>query len=551
MNDHIRALLALLRPLPKTPAAEQSEKTVSVSGNFLKVTNERFSEGVLHFLELRGGALRMLGSGEGIWVSPVYTAQNFNDLVLSWNSETPDGTYAELFGRARLSGSDVWTSWLSWGKWSTRIARASVRGEDAYSYANSVPGYGDSSLNLKEGYIADAFQIKAVLHADTDAACPALRLVAATWKNTADPQWHLSCSLSEPEVPEAPSVLLDTPAFAQKARHPDYGGVICSATCMAMLLSGRGEDLLPEDLTMLCYDNGFGGNGNWSFTTAAAGAYGFESYVHYASFAGLRQELNRGYAVALSVKYSKDPDGKYPYLCNAPTNTGGHLITIVGYRWDDELKEYVYYSNDPATSADSDTAHREYRESQLDKAWYRRAAYFVHDKVSTGDSAQTRLFAALRPVAGKPGLWALVADGAVLRIPPKFTEKPRECFGHGTIFWTAENDWRPLPDGVLRRTGNLNSRYDGFSVTEDGFLRFEQGTVDKVLSDGLTVTVHVIDNSGQAVMALADRNAVPFIEQSEKTVMKTGKLWRYALPVGLAAAATVVLLKKRKKNRDE
>lgn len=548
MKEALRALTALLRPLPRIPAAEKAEKPVSVPGNFLKTVGDGFSLGTLRGLELRGGILRLPCAGDGVWLSPVYTVQEFNDLVLSWNSETPDGTWVELFARARLSGKTVWTRWLSWGKWSTRIPRASVRGEDMYCFANSIPGYGDSSMNLKEGFTADTFQIKAVLHAEDDAALPSLRLVAATWKNTSNPQWQLSCGLSEPEIAETSSVLLDTPAFSQKARHPDYGGVICSATCMAMLLCGRGEDLLPEDLTLLGFDYGYGGNGNWSFTTAAAGAYGFESYVHYASFAGLRQELTRGCGVALSVKYSKEPGGKYPYLANAPCSTGGHLITIVGYRWDEQLNEYVYYSNDPATPSDLETAHREYRESQLDKAWYRRAAYFVHDRTASGESAQTRLFASLRPVTGMSGVWALTADGELLSVPSKFTEEPRKCFGHGTIFWTAENDWRPLPEGVRRVTGNLKSRYEGISVTEEGYLRFAPGTLDTVLDGGLTATVHVIDNSGQAIMALAEKPSAVYVPQrAEKLPVKAGKLWRYVLPVGLAAAAAVALTRKKKK----
>ena len=98
-----------------------------------------------------------------------------------------------------------------------------------------------------------------------------LRLVAATFKNTNDPDWWSACSLTEGtgEIPD--SVLLDTPSIAQTIRDPDYGGVICSATSMSMLLDGQGADVLPEEVALTAFDYGYGGNGNWSFRRCGRG----------------------------------------------------------------------------------------------------------------------------------------------------------------------------------------------------------------------------------------------------------------------------------------
>jgi len=519
----------------------------TLSGNFLKITGDGFRRGELQGLRLRDGALRLRAAGEGSWTSPIYYTQDFNDLVVSWNSDTPEGTWVELSARAWLPARQHWTCWLSWGRWSTRIARASVRGEDEYCWANSVPGYGDSTLNLKDDLVAGAFQLRAVLHADAEAACPSLRLAAASFKNTADPDWPQTCALSEPEVPEMKSVLLDTPAFSQRCRAPEYAGVICSATCIAMQLCGRGEDVLPEDIALLAYDHGYGGNGNWSFSTAAAGAFGYESYVHYMSFKGLRQELTRGCAVALSVKYGREKEGKYPYWENALTDTGGHLILAVGYRFDEARGEYVYLINDPFTPSDAETAHREFPESQLRAAWYRRAAYLVHDKTGSGAAAQTRVFAVLRPVAGRPDCWAVVWDGRFLPVPADFCAEPRRTPEHGTIFCTLEGDWRPLPEGVRRMTGNLAGRYEGLSVTPEGWLRFENDIPARAAREGKTFTVHVIGNTGRAVMALAEPYAKPYQPGEAPKPSRAGRLWRWVLPVGLAAAATVAFFHGRHK----
>lgn len=511
--------------------------TVPASGNHIKLTcRDDFAAGELTNLvftdRLGDGALRLKKEGEGVFLSPIITTDKpFNDLVASWNTETPAGTYAEIFGRVYLpeydgwkdgEGTvyDGWTDWITWGLWSTHIARCCPVCEDSHprkdggeekgwAYAYSLPGYGDSSLNVRGTYTAAAFQLKAVLHAAPDCqGLPSLRLLAATWKNTNDPSWQNDCTYPEEAVRPKDSVLLDTPAISQMARDPDYARVICSATCAAMLMDGLGADLLPEDVTLLNYDHGFGGNGNWSFTTAAIGAYGYESYVSYSSFSALRQELSKGYAVGLSVKYSDRENDDQPYLENAPTHTGGHLITIVGYYYSQEKGEYVYCSNDPAAKSDGETAHREYRQSQLDKCWYRRAAYFVHPReAGAGLYVRDYVSAILMPVKDQAGAWALVTDDSLLRIPQDFLEGKRSIFGqHGTICYYADDELTSLPNTCRRVTANHVFRYAGIGVTAEGYLTFEGDAMGELLRAGKQVKLLVLDNCDTVYTAAATLN---------------------------------------------
>lgn len=448
---------------------------------------------------------------DGVWISPIYeTEKPFNDLIVSWNTATPKGSWAELFARVYLPEYDDWSDWLSWGKWSTHIGRNCPHQQDSHPrkdscedngwvHAYSMYGAGDSSLNVRGELTAAAFQMKAVLHAERSCqSLPVLRLVAVTWKNTLDPQWQADCSYPEEAVESAKSVLLDTPAISQKSRDPDYGGVICSATCIAMQLGGRGLDVLPEDVTLSNFDYGFGGNGNWSYSCAVAGEYGYESYVSYSSFEALRQELTKGYAAALSVKYSNKTGDTLPYLTHGPCRTGGHLITIVGYYYSEKLGEYVYYSNDPATPCDTQTSHREYRQSELDQCWYRRAAYFVHDKYAGAEnSARKYIQAKLIPAAEHPDPWMLTVEGKQLKIPADFLKNRREEFGsHGTICYYVDDELVPLPDTCRRVTSNHVFHYDGFTITPDGCLTFPDGTLTRLLEEGKKVILYVINNSG-------------------------------------------------------
>lgn len=498
---------------------------MQAQGNHIKLTTHGdFARGAmlnLSFADRLGdGAVRLKKEGEGVFLTPVIqTEKPFNDLVASWNTETPLGTEVEILGRVYLPEYDGWTDrenrtydgwtdWITWGAWSTHIARACPECEDSHprkdseerngwAFAYSKPGYGDSSLNVRGSFTASAFQLKAVLRAKEGCdGLPSLRLLAATWKNTNSETWQDECSYPEEPVQAAESVLLNTPAISQMVRDPAFAHVICSATCATMLMDGQGADLLPEDVTLLNYDYGFGGNGNWSFTCAAAGAYGYESYVSYSSFSALRQELTKGFGVALSVKYSNKEDDDQPYLENAPCHTNGHLITIVGYYYSKQLEEYVYCANDPAADSDGAVAHREYRQSQLDKCWYRRAAYFIHKKeAGAGLFVRDYVSAVLMPVKEQPGVWALVADDSLLQIPADFQENKRASFGqHGTICYYAEDELTDIPDTCRRVTANHVFRYEGIGITPEGYLTFEEETLEKLLAAGKRVRLLVLDN---------------------------------------------------------
>lgn len=506
-----------------TPA--ENLPALQAQGNHIKITTHAdFAGGALLNLtyadRLGDGAVRLKKEGEGVFLTPViHTEKPFNDLVASWNTETPLGTEAEVLGRVYIPEYDGWTDrenrtydgwadWITWGAWSTHIARCCPKCEDSHprkdseenngwAFANSFDGFGDSSLNVRGTFTATAFQLKVVLRAKEDCdGLPSLRLLAATWKNTNDENWQDDCTYPEEPVQAAESVLLDTPAISQVARDPDYAMVICSATSATMLMNGQGADLLPEDVTLLNYDYGFGGNGNWSFTCAAAGAYGFESYVSYSSFSALRQELSKGFGVVLSVKYSNKEDTDQPYLENSLCHTNGHLITIVGYYYNQQLGEYVYISNDPAGDYDSQTAHREYRQSQLDKCWYRRAAYFIHKKeAGAGLFVRDYVSAVMMPVKDQAGAWALVADDTLLQIPVDFQEGKRASFGqHGTICYYAEDELTEIPDTCRRVTANHVFRYQGIGITPEGYLTFEDQALEALLSAGKKVRLLVLDN---------------------------------------------------------
>ena len=511
---------------------DKAVNTVPIEGNHMIMRGESLRNGLLHGMSYHSCDTRPFLSGSGpesVYVSPVFhTGEAFNDLVASWNTCTPEGTECEVYGRVHIraydglplpdgSRGDGWTDWISWGRWSPFIRRSCPRCVDSHplpsdpdtigwAYANSFDGAGDSSLNTRFGIEADSFQLKAVLRKESFAVeDPRIFLLSATWKNTAKGSWPQDCSYPEETVAEKPSVLLsNVPAISQMRRDPSYSHVICSATCAAMAMNGLGADLLPEDVALLNYDYGFGGNGNWSFTCAAIAAYGFESYVSYASFEGLRQELCKGNAVCLSVKYTNRPDDtSLPYLENAPCRTNGHLICAVGYAYKEAVGERVYYVLDPAARSDPETGPLEYRESQLDKAWYRRACYITHaiPGFSAGSSPR-RCATAVLVKEGEYGLFRLEGECGFPAPRPGFTEDRFEPFGsHGTICWFDQNDDPTRDVGSAICTANHPFHYDGYRLCDDGSLRITDGDLLMRLDEGHDVRFAVIGNDGRMLLA--------------------------------------------------
>ena len=274
--------------------------------------------------------------------------------------------------------------------------------------------------------------------------------------------------------------------------------LICSATAIAMQMCHQGLDVLPEETTFLCNDYGFGGTGNWSYTVACAGAHGFESYACYMSKADLMAEVAKGNPVGLSVKYSWRDDFDVPQLDNATVTTHGHLIVCTGYYDSKELGETVFYINDPAGGFDVSSGPREYRWSQLSKAWYRRMTYVCRRKEGTPLlRAMPRIEVQLVPVSGKPGVYTLVAEGKPVKFSIDFLREKRKTFGgHGTMYWYCEDDLSELTDQTKRCTANHNFHYEGVLVTPDGDVWIEGDYFNRLKARGKTVVFGAVENSG-------------------------------------------------------
>lgn len=65
----------------------------------------------------RGALVLAPEAVEGEFVSPVLAMDDFSTVVVSWNTDLPEGAVSEAFCRVQAEDGQ-WSQWLSWGQWS-------------------------------------------------------------------------------------------------------------------------------------------------------------------------------------------------------------------------------------------------------------------------------------------------------------------------------------------------------------------------------------------------------------------------------------------------
>lgn len=492
--------LALIMALICVPVmAEKADR--EIEGNLAVFTTaEDFAAGTLENVvtdeSIGNGAIVLKeGESEGTYTSEVLGTAPFEYMVASWGADTPTGTWIDVSARAYVDMKKGWTEWLSWGKWSDSVKRGSVSGECDLAYMDTDT----FTISGKDGETASKIQLKVTLHANADGVSPTVRQLGVTYKNTLEGQYITPVYYGEAvELPE--KVVLDTPAYSQMVREQSIAGSMCSATTICTLLNDRGEDTLPEEIALIDYDSDYDGFGNWAFSVAAAGSYGYDVYIQYADLDIVRQELAHGYSVGISVKYSSGSNGQYPYLENgAAGSTAGHLITITGYETIDGVD--YFYSSDSAAGSDAGCLRR-YRADQLDAAWSAKVAYIIHDKEENISACNPNRVECELVSAGE-NEYTLMANGEAVQIGKNFTSAKWKSDGCGIIAYYLEGEdvsEAPMPENVKTSDANHTFRYT-VKGNENGNLAIKPTAILGGLKKPATMHIFVMANNGTTYTA--------------------------------------------------
>lgn len=304
----------------------------------------------------------LAGGATGCETEPRELAFPARSFILSWEAGWPEG-YAYVFSlSAMVCGR--WTRWYRMGSWSASPAlRTSFKGEKDELGAVSV-----DTLDLAEG--AAAVRLRVVLAAGGRGLGRSGRADAPgrVFLSYSDPKPSADDLGRRARVPPIEAVKLGgVPAWSQMTV-PDIGNLICSPSCVAMVLAYWRRGLADEKLEAIraaaagVYDASFEAYGNWSFACAYAASRGLRAEARrFASLAELRPYLAAGVPAVLSVSW--DNDGSRP-LGGAPLpKSAGHLTLLVGFDG-----QGAALMHEPA-SPDDESVPRRYDAAELEARW--------------------------------------------------------------------------------------------------------------------------------------------------------------------------------------
>lgn len=271
-------------------------------------------------------------TGDTVLTSPEIPARiGWDELIVSWNAETPVGTGLKIEARALYP--DHPTKWFTMGLWSANPApypRTSVRGQQ-----NEDGRVDTDTLVLKQP--AERVQLRVTLGADGKRK-PKLKFLSLTLRDST------AATAVLPPNRAAWGKLIVVPERSQMAY--ENGDVLCSPTTVSMLLAYWSQRLnrpaLDQDVPKVVagvYDPQWGGTGNWVFNTAYAGSFrGLRAYTTRLSDASEVEDfIARGIPVGLSLCYNR--------LRGKSREPSGHLVVCVGFT---ERGDVIV--NDPGTS---------------------------------------------------------------------------------------------------------------------------------------------------------------------------------------------------------
>jgi hypothetical protein len=294
-----------------------------------------------------------------VLTSPIIRADvNWDQLIVSWNTDAPDGTYLKVEARALFL--DHSSGFYTMGLWSSNPARHP---------RESVPQQRDEdgqviTDTLILAHSAAQLQLRLTLGGD-DMLKPKLKFLGVSL---------LDSKASPPALPpnrNAWGRLVDVPERSQM-KYPN-GKVLCSPTTVSMLMSYWSQNLKrPEldhdvpEVTEGVYDGQWKGAGNWPFNTAYAGSFrGMRGYVaRMTDVSELEDWIAAGIPVGLSVCYDR--------LRAKGPGPNGHLVVCVGF-----TEEGDPIINDPGTSQN---VRKIFPRKNLVSAWTHshNAAYLIY-----------------------------------------------------------------------------------------------------------------------------------------------------------------------------
>jgi hypothetical protein len=323
------------------------------------------------------------GSGTyeyGTWTSGLTTLSfPWNELVSSWNAQTPPGTWIQVEMKPTLDNGHV-AKWYILGRWTygdSDFHRTSV------GHQGDADGYVAIDTFFAKDHPAISYRLRVTLfrRAGSNASPTFTRLSAIASNYTNDKGTFPSQSTMN-----GTAIDLGVPQYSQELHHNEFpqfdggGEAWCSPTSTSMVVAywdnlfpGHGYAPSAAEMSWVPYaepwvdytaryvfDYHYNGAGNWPFNAAYAAGRGLVGDV--TMLHNLREAepfIQDGIPLVASVAWNANQlDG------SDIKSTNGHLLVIEGFTGDGSQ----VIVNDPASPTDADVKHY-YDREQFERAW--------------------------------------------------------------------------------------------------------------------------------------------------------------------------------------
>ena len=305
----------------------------------------------------------------GSWTSDwIPVAFPFDELVASWNADTPAGTWIQIEMQARGAGRETkFYTMMTWASGDTDIRRTSMPGQRSADGDVNI----DTFKRSEGAAPLDAYRLRVTLYQRAGStATPTVQMLAAMVSTPFKYQI--------PSPFDGSAIDLQVPAFSQeehKGEFPEYDGggeAWCSPTSTAMVLGALGASPSDDELEKFpgpdygdpqvdfaaryTYDWNYKGAGNWPANVAYATHFGLDGFV-----TRLRSLTEAERFIAASIPLIASINGDLPGFLFGKTN--GHLLVIRGF----DAKGDVIV-NDPAAKT-SEGVHKTYGRADFERVW--------------------------------------------------------------------------------------------------------------------------------------------------------------------------------------
>ncbi|MFR3790501.1 MAG: hypothetical protein ACLTWO_01060 [Blautia massiliensis (ex Durand et al. 2017)] len=393
----------------------------------------------------------------GCYTSAPIPMPLFDEMWVSWNAVSPPGTAVEAQARVLVDGN--WSGWVSFGKWSPHLRR-----EGSPPRERGPLRMGADALRL-ESKCATQAQLRIYLYTKDEKVTPAVRLLGVTVRRVD----------TIPARGRRVNRQLHLMPYVVARRAPALRPWMDLAIGLASLTNRWGADLLPEEFAQVLRDwrepDG-ADTRNLAFAAAAAGCWGFPTWICWCGLATLRDEMREGYGALVA-------------LDSTPAQTAAgwperRFVTVRGFRMTEGADKVLLC--DPWAGENDFDAETEMDLDDFLVAWD-NVALLMRRVVPGMPGGPERDSVRLRPAGPEmPGVFHLYRGGAQRPLEGDF------CADGGVLAWS-------VPDGCPHAT--TGHRTFHFVEPEEGGLRIAPREPGEKIRK---YTVYAVDTAGDMLV---------------------------------------------------